>query len=194
MGLKQQVLSVLVVSSAEKFNTAIASMLPEAEFSPIVYAQGISAAQRELTQRSFDLIIINSPLKDDLGLRFAIDCSSSGSAIVLLLVQNEIYGEVYDRVSSHGVFTLPKPMSHQTMRLAFSWIKTASARLKSIEKKTTTIEDKMQQIRLVNKAKWLLIDRENMTEPDAHRYIEKQAMDRCVTKAEFAKVIIDKYS
>ena len=33
-------------------------------------------------------------------------------------------------------------------------------------------------IRLVNQAKWRLIERLGMTEPEAHRYITKRAMDR----------------
>ncbi len=194
MGLKEQVLSVLVISSTENFNNAISAMLPDAEYKPVEYAASISAAQRKLAQRSYDFIIINSPLKDDLGLHFAIDSSASGSAVVLLLIQNEIFGEVYERVSRHGVFTLPKPLSHQTMKLAFSWMKTASARIKRYEKKTTSIEDKMQEIRLVNKAKRLLISKENMSEPEAHRYLESEAMNRCISKKELAEETINKYS
>jgi len=51
----------------------------------------------------------------------------------------------------------------------------------------------MNEIRLVNRAKWLLISELKMTEPDAHRYIEKQAMDRCVSKRRIAEEIIKTY-
>ena len=56
------------------------------------------------------------------------------------------------------------------------------------------IEEKMEEIRFVNKAKWLLIRELKMDEPEAHRYIEKQAMDRCVTRREIAAEIIKLYS
>ena len=52
----------------------------------------------------------------------------------------------------------------------------------------------MEEIRIVNRAKWLLIDSLKMSEPDAHRYIEKQAMDRCVSKKEIAESIIKTYN
>jgi len=52
----------------------------------------------------------------------------------------------------------------------------------------------MTEIRLVNRAKWLLIGELTMSEPDAHRYIEKQAMDNGVTKREIAENIIKTYS
>ena len=48
----------------------------------------------------------------------------------------------------------------------------------------------MEEIRLVNRAKWLLIEKQNMTELEAHRYIEKQAMDQCVQRKEIALQII----
>ena len=56
------------------------------------------------------------------------------------------------------------------------------------------MEDKMKEIRLVNRAKWILIDVMNMTEADAHRYIEKHAMDECITKREVSENIIKTYS
>ena len=55
-------------------------------------------------------------------------------------------------------------------------------------------EEKMQEIRIVNRAKWILITELKMTETDAHRYIEKQAMDRCVSKKEIAEEIIKTYA
>ena len=42
----------------------------------------------------------------------------------------------------------------------------------------------------MNRAKWQLIDQRGMTEQDAHRYIEKQAMDRCVTRRAVAEDIL----
>lgn len=53
----------------------------------------------------------------------------------------------------------------------------------------------MAEIRLVNKAKWFLISELSMSEPEAHRYIEKQAMDRCIPKRsiaeELSRLILD---
>ena len=48
----------------------------------------------------------------------------------------------------------------------------------------------MAEIRLVNRAKWQLIGQRSMTGQAAHRYIEKQAMDRCVTRRAVAEDIL----
>ncbi|MBQ6404375.1 MAG: ANTAR domain-containing protein, partial [Oscillospiraceae bacterium] len=57
----------------------------------------------------------------------------------------------------------------------------------------TTVEEKIDEIRLVNRAKWLLIAHEGLTEPEAHRLISKTAMDRHRTKREIAQEILQKY-
>ena len=70
----------------------------------------------------------------------------------------------------------------------------ARERLRKSEKKTLSIEEKMEEIRIVNRAKWLLISELKMDEQGAHRYIEKQAMDRCISKKVIAEEIIKTYS
>ena len=169
-------------------------MLPEAVYSPVSFAANISSAKRVRAQRHFDFIIVNSPLPDGFGTEFAIDCAEAKSTLVLQLVKAELYDEIYAKVSPCGVFTLPKPLSRQSMINALHWMITAKAKLERLESKAVSIEDRMQEIRLVNKAKWLLIDKEKMDEPDAHRYIEKEAMNRCVSKRTVAQEIINKYN
>ena len=79
------------------------------------------------------------------------------------------------------------------MNTAKDWLITARERLKSREKKNLSIEEKMNEIRTVNRAKWILISVLGMSEPDAHRYIEKQAMDRSMTRKAVAEEIIKTY-
>lgn len=194
MDLKEQFYSVLVVSASESFNSALGEMLPMAKYSPVLVVSDVSSAKRVLSERSYDFVIVNSPLPDDTGLRFAIDAAGSKSTVVLLLIRNEMHDDIRSRVVPHGVFTLPRPTSKQIFTTALSWLASARERLRSLEKKTLSIEEKMDEIRLVNRAKWLLISELKMDEQTAHRYIEKQAMDRCIPKREIASDIIKTYS
>ena len=194
MSLKERVYSVLIVSAAEGFNDALSTLLPTSKYSPTNFVSNISAAKRALAERAFDFFIINSPLPDDICTRFAIDTGSSKETIVLLMVRAELQEEIYDKVAEHGVFVLPKPTSKPTMAIALSWLSSAREKLRKTEKKTLSIEEKMEEIRIVNRAKWLLISELKLDEPEAHRYIEKQAMDRCVSKKVIAEEIIKTYS
>ena len=194
MSLKERVYSVLIVSAAESFNDALSALLPNSQYSPTHFVSNISAAKRVLAERAFDFVIINSPLPDDVGTRFAIDTANSEESVVLLMVRTELQEEIYDKVAEHGVFVLSKPTSKPTMMTALSWLSSAREKLRKTEKKTLSIEEKMEEIRIVNRAKWLLIGELKLDEPEAHRYIEKQAMDRCVSKRVVAEEIIKTYS
>ncbi|MBQ7740042.1 MAG: ANTAR domain-containing protein [Eubacterium sp.] len=191
MSLKQEEYSALVVSSHDNFITAMKSMLPVSHIRPVFTAENVSKAKREVANRDFDFVIINSPLSDDAGIDFAIDCGSKRGCMALLIVNNDALSDVYYKVYEYGVFVLPKPLTKQSMDNALRWLKTAKRKLSGVEEKTTSIEEKMKTIRLVNKAKWILISEKNMSEPEAHRYIEKAAMDKCVSKAEIAKEILN---
>ncbi len=193
MDLKEQIYSVLVVSASEKFNQALPEIFPVSVFSPVDVVFNISAAKRALSERDFDFVIVNSPLPDDTGIRFAIDTSDSYNTVVLFLARAEQYHDAYDKLVRYGIFLLQKPLSMTVFQAASGWLISARERIRKTEKKTLSIEDKMNEIRLVNRAKWLLISELKMTEPDAHRYIEKQAMDRCEAKRQIAEEIIKTY-
>ena len=194
MGLQERIYSILVVSAAESFNSALAPLLPESRYDPVVHATSVAAARRALAERSFDFVLVNAPLPDDPGTNLAIDSCTADGTVVLLLVKNDIYAGVYDRVVGHGVFTLPKPTSRPAVMQALSWMISARERLRRLEKKALPLQEKMEEIRLVNRAKWLLISQRQMSEPDAHHYIEKHAMDRCISKRMVAEEIIKAYS
>ncbi len=194
MSLRERVYSILIVSATDKFTSAFADLLPETRYSTVHTAASVNAAERILAEKTFDFVIINAPLPDDMGTRFAIDTSTSKQSAVLLLVKSDVHAGIHDKVAEYGVFTLSKPTSKPTMIHALNWLESARERLRQFEKKSLSIKEKMAEIRLVNKAKWILISELKMNEPDAHRYIEKQAMDRCITKQTIAEEIIKTYT
>ena len=111
-----------------------------------------------------------------------------------MFVKAEVLGDIKEQAGTKGIFILSKPISAPSVLNGLDFLASARERLRNLEKKTVSIEAKMEEIRLVNRAKWLLIDNLSMSEPDAHRYIEKQAMDNSSTKRDIAMEIIRTYS
>ena len=194
MGLQERVYSVLIVSASGKFQNALRSLLPESAYSPIVTAASVGAAERARNNQDFDFVFVNSPLPDDAGIRFAIDCCRAGGTVVLLFAAAALYDSIQSRVEKHGVFVLPRPVPRDAILRGLNWMTAARERLRSYEKKVQPVEEKMEEIRLVNRAKWLLISELKMSEPDAHHYITHQAMDRCCSKRTVAEEIIRLYA
>ena len=173
--------SVLSVAAAEKFHTSLRELLPGGRYAPVQFAYDAADARRRLLESRYDIIIISAPLRDEFGTHLAQHFAEQSGAGILLLVKPEYYSDVSAQVTPCGVLTLQKPTSPQMM-------------LQCMEQKSLSMEDKMAEIRLINRAKWVLIEKQGMSEQDAHRYIEKQAMDRCTTRREIALGIIKTYA
>ncbi len=193
MLFKEYTYSVLIVSSSEKFNTAVMGLLPENEFNPVISVKTADEARRLLINREIDITIINTPLKDGFGTKLAQDIAEDFRRGVLLFVKSELYEEVTDKLIDYGVFTLSKPTSAPVIHQILKNMYAMQERLKRMEKKNATLEEKMDEIRTVNHAKWILIQNMKLTESEAHRLIEKQAMDTRRSKREIAEGIIKTY-
>ena len=185
--------SVLVVSASAKFNESVRGLLPERFYWPVTVLTDAAGARRELLENSYDLVVINTPLPDDFGMRLAIDICGTSGAGVLLLVKSDQYNDVYAKVVGYGVITLSKPTNRQMVAQNLRILCATRERMRQMQARQATVEEKIKEIRLVNRAKWLLIECLSMTEPEAHRYIEKQAMDLRISKREAAENIIRTY-
>ena len=111
----------------------------------------------------------------------------------MMMVKNDVYEQVSYKVEEYGVLTLPRPCTAQQAFQTMKLLLATKQRLKALEQKTASLEEKMKEIRLVNRAKGLLMDNLKFTEQEAHRYIEKAAMDNCRKKSEIAQNIINTY-
>lgn len=193
MVFQEKTYSVLLVSASEKFNTNALSLLPSTDYYPVTIAGSISEAKRLTHEQSFDIVFINAPLPDDFGLQFAMDTCSGSNAGVLLLVKSELYNDIYSKALEYGVIILAKPTSAQVITQTLHILCATRERLRRFEAKQATVEEKMEEIRLVNRAKWLLIETLGMTEANAHKYIERSAMDMRISKRTAAENIIKTY-
>ena len=182
--------SVLLVSAAQNMNAGIRELLTGSTFARVETVGDVSAAKRAVGAQAYDFVIINAPLPDSSGVRFAIDLCAAGETVALLLVRADLFEEITEKVSEHGVLTLSKPTSKSMIEAALRWMISIRERLRKAKAKTLTLEEKMAEIRLINRAKWLLIEKKGMDEPTAHRYLEKQAMDRCISRRELAEELI----
>ena len=193
MVFQERTYSVLIVTASERFTDSIMPLLPMTDYWPVQTASSVAEARRWLADTEFDIVLINTPLPDDFGMHLAIDICTGSGAGVLLLVKNDHYNEIYSKVVRYGVITLSKPTNRQMVAQYLRILCATRERIRQMQAKQATVEEKIKEIRLVNRAKWLLIECLNMTEAEAHRYIEKQAMDLRISRREAAENIIKTY-
>ena len=194
MDLKERCYSILIVSSSAKFDDSLLSILVNEKYRPIDKVSDISSARRALLEKDYDIVIINAPLPDDFGTELALDICEKTTSGVMMFVKSDVYSVVDDKVSGYGVLTISRPTTLQTITQSLTLLCSTRERLRKMEQKTASIEDKMDEIRIVNHAKWLLIDQLRFSEKEAHKFIEKRAMDRCMSKRAVAEEIITTYN
>lgn len=185
--------SVLVVSSSEKTFSTFNSILSDVKFERVLTAKSAGEAKRILIHDSFDIVVINTPLNDEFGTEFALDICENSATGVLMLIKSELYDQVSYQVEDYGIYTISKPTNSHIINDALKLVIATNARLRKFEKKTAVLSAKMDEIRIVNRAKWTLINKLSISEDDAHRIIEKQAMDTRKCKRDIAEIILKTY-
>ena len=150
-------------------------------------------ARRTLIERVFDLLVINAPLSDENGVRLAVDVIGGKANQVILMVKREYADEIAAKVEDYGVFTVEKPLTHAAFWLALKMTSAAFNRTRSFISENDRLKKSLADIRLINRAKCLLIEKLGLSEEEAHREMEKTAMDERIEKVELARRIIAKY-
>ena len=117
--IREDSYSTLIVSSNEKFNQVLASIMPPDEFSCEVVGN-VGEGRRALLERDYDIVIVNTPLPDEFGVNFAIDTGADTNSGVLLCINADLFEEVTDKCEEYGVLTISKPTSRQPQEEDFT--------------------------------------------------------------------------
>lgn len=185
--------SALIVTHTEKSIAFFVELLNAASITNIETMKSCGEARRALLDRDFDFVIINAPLIDETGESFSLDVAATGVSQVILVVNSDFYQDISEVTEEAGVLTITKPISKEmfwpALRLAIS----AHNRLKRVNKENIKLRQRIEDIRVIDRAKYILFSHYKMSEEEAHRYIEKQAMDMRVTRRNIAENILKTY-
>ena len=136
-----------------------------------------------------DVAIIAGNLPDEDGVSLALDLSHFGSASIILTVSRQIYDDTVYTMKNTGVIVLAKPLERSAFLQTMNLVVTTRQNAREVER----LKKSMENRHLVEQAKWLLVQHEGLTEPQAHRQIQKESMDLRVSQREVALVVLKKY-
>jgi len=183
--------AILIVSSSEQFNMVVRKSIPAGRFSTIEIRKSASAARREMLTRTYDIIIINAPLSDEgMGSDFVMDLHEKKDMGIIYAVPGDIYSKVSGYLVDYGIITVPKPVKDNSLGLSIRLQLSMQDKLRKSRRQVAKLEDKMEELRFVSRAKILLVQR-GMSEDEAHEYIIRTAMNRGLSKRAVAEEIID---
>ena len=112
----------------------------------------------------------------------------------VLLVRREVQAQLAYRCRKYQIYVLSLPLRTQILTEMLRMCLTMRSRLMEKEEELQRMRKKTNEMSIVTKAKCLLIQMRQMTEEEAHHYLEKRAMDEGLSKREVAMGIINMYS
>ena len=180
---------ILTVSAAERSAANIVSLINEAGMSSAV-SLSASSARRRILDEEWDTVVINYPLSDESGLELAHMAVSETGTSVVMLMRPETVEELSERLFSDGIIPVEKPVLKAVFRSSLM----LAGYLKRIREenleKTAALERKLSDAKIIGKAKCELALSEGLTEEEAHKRIERTAMDRRISLRDAALQII----
>lgn len=143
-------------------------------------------------ERQTELVIINSPLIDESGIEMSKYVTKETAAVCILLLKAEKAEQLADLPERHQVILLSKPLNKPVLFQLIQTVEITIRRSQSILEENKRLEQKLRDIRTVDRAKFLMMQYQGMTEEQAHAYLEKFAMDKRKRKPIAALEIIDR--
>ena len=174
-------MNVLIAGKTSEICDSIAGLLIDLDCDNIsTFTSG--AIVRGVDISRFDSVIISTPLSDEFGLDLVADIAKDAKNGVVVLAKHEIADEVQKKIRFTGAFVLPRPFN-----------KVAHIGMAKLEEENRQLSQQLSDMKIVNRAKSMLMQYLNLTEEQAHRHIQKQAMDLRKTQRAVAEDILKTY-
>ncbi len=149
------------------------------------------AAAKQLTAReNIDIIIVNTPLKDEFGTESLLDIVAQKPVSAMEIIKGDVYEQVSHKVNGSGIFVVTRPITSRGLYESVRLLTTMHGKLSEFAAENRKLKRRLDELGIVTRAKCLLIEKKGFTEEEAHHYLEKEAMDTSLTKKEVAQQII----
>lgn len=182
----------LIVSAGASSNEYISARLTELGYARPLIVPSAAEARRRMLESDFELIVVNAPLPDECH-ELCADAVEKTDAGVVFLAKAAVAEQLLTPLSEQGVLLVTKPFSNTFFLQAIHMAAASNHRLLLLRQENQRLQEKLAQVRLVSRAKCCLIELGHMTEAEAHRCIEKKAMDTRRDRTEVAQEILDSY-
>ena len=181
--------SALLVSASEAQTKRIGALLTRARIVPFEHADSVRQALDLFDAGGIDGVLIAEPVTGSSGQELALQLKKRRCMAVLLLAEPTHADAAAALLEQSGVLVLPNDAPEALIVQTIRLLAAVRIQLEQMQHKTEKLEAKVADIR----AKLLLVQHLQMTETEAHKYIEKQAMNTSKPRRTIAENIIRTY-
>lgn len=185
--------TVIVAEDESLIRMDIVETLRENGFNVIAEASDGEQAVALVTEHKPDLLVMDIKMPNMDGITAAEKLASTKTPIVLLTAFSQ--KELVDRASEAGAMAyVVKPFTPNDLLPAIEIALSRHAQITALEAEISDLNERFETRKLVDRAKGLLNEKMNLTEPEAFRWIQKASMDRRLTMQEVAVTVIEQLS
>ena len=184
---------ILFVSKVE-LSAEFAQLFKQAGFSFITQVKSGNEARRLISSKNIPMVVINTPLGDEFGHELATFNDEHMFSNTVILVNTDIIDAVEQKLEGTTVVAIPKPVSKKQLYKTLQFFKAQSFKMDKMLEESHRLSEKLEELKLISRAKMLLMEHLHMTEEAAHKHLDKTSKDQRCLKKDVAKSIIDMYS
>ena len=184
---------VLIVSGSNGAAVSLAGFLRDSFRCTARITESAYQARTALeNDRETELVIINAPLLDENGVELAKFVTEQTFSNCILLLKQENAEKMAELTDRYPMFLIGKPLNKPVLYQIIRTVDIAQRRAVQFYEENLRLEQKIKDIRTIDRAKFLMMQYQGLTEEDAHAYLEKYAMDKRKKKSIAALEIIDR--
>lgn len=185
--------SILIVSSSENNIKVLKELVLSGTSLTINSASSGEEAKIKILKDSYQLILISAPLLDDTVENLALFLSEATISGIIALLKAQTPEESALKLQEEGIVILHSPLKPSSL---FQGIESGIAmnkRLLKLKKENIKMHKKLQDLQLVFRSKLILMEHFSFNEEEAHKFLQKRAMDMRQSLEETAEDIIAIY-
>ena len=181
---------VLVAEDESLIRMDIVETLKENGFEVVAEASDGEQAVELAKKHAPNLVVMDIKMPNMDGITAAEQMMALKIPVVLLTAFSQ--KELVDRANAAGAMAyVVKPFSPSDLLPAIEIALSRHSQIVALEDEISDLNERFETRKLVDRAKGLLNEKMNLTEPEAFRWIQKKSMDRRLTMQEVAKTIIE---
>ncbi len=185
--------ALLIVRQEDKIKS-VTDFLRDEGFLQITLSNSLTDSKALALENNFDLILINcAPVLTDEQAA-AVYFSQTTKSFVVMIAAKEYADELADKTEKDGVLVISRPINRHLFHHYLQFVTVFKKRMLGVWQENYKLKNMVEEIKVIDKAKYLLMQCLSMTEEQAHQYLQRQAMDMRMTKYDIALSVIRTYS
>jgi response regulator NasT len=181
---------VVVAEDESLIRMDVVETLREHGFDVVAEVGDGALAVAAVIEHKPDLVVMDIKMPNMDGLTAAEQMAEHKVAVVLLTAFSQ--KELVDRANQAGAMAyVVKPFTPNDLMPAVEIALSRHSQLIALEHEISDLNERFETRKLVDRAKGLLNEKMNLSEPEAFRWIQKASMDRRLTMQEVAQTVIE---